>query len=320
MNDPDIHELPKLLEIDNWSLFEQKLGNDLLDSAHKVELATKMLTKCGGVPLAIKTLAGLLHSKNHIHQWKEIEVSSVWKEDAITLPTSIKLSFKYSPSIALKKCFTYYAIFHEDEIIKKNRLIQLWMAQGFLQHPDDEMEKVGEDYFHVLLNNSLFQDAKFDKLGHMISCKMHDAVHALAHTLSRNDVTQEMRHLSLSKSRDVNLMFKFGRNLRTFSVSFILIKPQNFTMKTVNNLYVLSLVSVDLEELPDLIENKTMAVAEALQPHSNFASLKISNYQAMALPQWVTKMLECDGSSFSNLVCLEIDQSTVEHLTISLRN
>jgi len=93
MEGPCIHELPGLLEADTWSLFKQKLGNDLLNSTHRVELAEKMLTKCGGVPLAIKTLAGLLRSRNDVQQWKEIEASSIWKEDGVTL-ASIKLKLQ----------------------------------------------------------------------------------------------------------------------------------------------------------------------------------------------------------------------------------
>lgn len=469
MDDPYIHELPGLLEPDSWSLFEQKVGKDLLDSTDKEELARKMLTKCGGVPLAIKTLAGLLRSRNGMHQWKEIEASSIWKEDAITLPASVKLSFKYLPSVALKKCFVYCAIFHEDEIIQKDKLIRLWMAQGFLQDPDDEMEEVGEDYFQFLLNNSLFQDAEFNDLGHVISCKMHDAVRALALMLSGNDVTQEVQHLSisLSKSGDVGSMFKLGAKLRTFSVFFIPLEFENFTLKTVKNLRVLNLGCMGREELLDSIgelrhlryldvsnnhieslpngftrlynlqtfilfspnhgrfpmlpkgfsklvklrhligwdnfgiqvglgmltclrtlppiyagagsggglselqflsklegsltingleaveieeaekvnlgkkenikdlrlgwgrnynaETKTMAVAEALQPHSNLASLHISGYNAKAFPQWVTKMMGYDGfslvhlrrvaiSNCTNMTCLPIGLSNLQRL------
>ena len=156
IDDPCMHELPGLTDADSWSLFKERVGEDTLDST-KEKLARKILEKCGGVPLAIRTVADLLRSRD-IHTWEEIEASGIWNEhDNIILP-SIKLSFKYLPSVEMKKCFVYCAIFQEDEVIYKDRLIQLWIAQGFLQHPDDELEQVGEEYFFVLLNNSLFQD------------------------------------------------------------------------------------------------------------------------------------------------------------------
>ena len=48
MDDPYIHELPRLAETDSWSLFKQKVCNNLLDPTYKVELARENAEKMWG--------------------------------------------------------------------------------------------------------------------------------------------------------------------------------------------------------------------------------------------------------------------------------
>uniref|UniRef100_A0A7C9AFF8 Disease resistance protein winged helix domain-containing protein n=1 Tax=Opuntia streptacantha TaxID=393608 RepID=A0A7C9AFF8_OPUST len=164
-----------------------------------------MLRKCEGMPLAIKALGGLLKSQNSTSQWRKIEQDrDIWNKVDDVLP-SIKLSFKYLPSVAAKKCFAYCAIFKEDDIIEKDRLIQLWMAQGLLQSYDEKEqlrdEPLGEKYLRILLNYSLFQEVKFDDLGNIQSCKMHDVVHSLVLNISKCDAEIiECRSLHLQGS------------------------------------------------------------------------------------------------------------------------
>ncbi|KAL7209051.1 hypothetical protein ACSBR1_030741 [Camellia fascicularis] len=86
------------------------------------------------------------------------------------------------------------------------------MGQGYLQpslESNLEMEDVGNDYFNILLHNSLFQDIKLDVYNNIISCKMHDLVHDLALNLSEGvcltltsiagevSYHSEVQHLSL---------------------------------------------------------------------------------------------------------------------------
>ena len=109
-----------------------------------------------------------------------IEESEVWKlEDKNGILPSLRLNYNYLPSVAIKNCFTYCSVFPKDTVIEKDCLIQLWMAQGFLQ-PYDRMEEIGNEYFNILVNNSFFQDLVLDKEGKVARCKMHDIVHALA--------------------------------------------------------------------------------------------------------------------------------------------
>ena len=54
------YKLEALNAEDSWFLFEQIMGDDLSDSM--AQLGRKMLEKCDGLPLVIKTLGGFLGS------------------------------------------------------------------------------------------------------------------------------------------------------------------------------------------------------------------------------------------------------------------
>ncbi|XP_030939351.1 putative disease resistance protein At3g14460 [Quercus lobata] len=102
----------------------------------------------------------------------------------------LKLSFDHLPTPFLKQCFAYCSIFPKDFVIEKKLLVQLWMAEGFLQTSKRcflEMEDIGNKYFDLLLANSLFQDPEKDFCGDITRCKMHDLVHDLALSISEGE-------------------------------------------------------------------------------------------------------------------------------------
>jgi len=93
-----IHEL-KLLSNENcWSLLSiHALDSD--ESHHSTnttleEIGRKIAKKCGGLPIAAKTIGGLLRSKVDITEWTSILNSNIW--NLISL-----LESKYPPLILL---------------------------------------------------------------------------------------------------------------------------------------------------------------------------------------------------------------------------
>ncbi|PNY13351.1 putative CC-NBS-LRR resistance protein [Trifolium pratense] len=76
-----------------------------------------------------------------------------------------------------------------DWEIEKDTLIQLWMAQGYLECSDEKqlMEDVGNKFVKIFLMNSFFQDAKVGEDGDIVSFKMHDLMHDLATEVAGND-------------------------------------------------------------------------------------------------------------------------------------
>lgn len=58
----------------------------------------------------------------------------------------------------LKLCFLYLSLFPEDFEINVEKLIRLFVAEGFVPQSEDRtMEEVAKDNFDELINRSLIQ-------------------------------------------------------------------------------------------------------------------------------------------------------------------
>ncbi|XP_040374569.1 putative disease resistance protein RGA3 [Rosa chinensis] len=143
----------------------------------------------------------------------------------------LKLSFDELKPSTLKQCFAYCSMFVKDSRMKKDDLVQLWMAQGWL-HPTKsnmEMEDRGNKYFNILSEKSLFEDVRTYRDG-SVRCKMHDLVHDLAGQVS-----------NMANCRS---LFSKGEALGK-------------TLPNFRSLRVLSLYNADIDKLPSSIGKLT---------------------------------------------------------------
>jgi hypothetical protein len=93
----------------------------------------------------------------------------------------------------MKQCFAFCSVYAKDSEMEKDMLIQLWIANGFIQEEGTmDLSQKGELIFQYLVWRSFLQDVK-EKEVHVgvtrhkkICCKMHDLMHDLA-----KDVTDE---------------------------------------------------------------------------------------------------------------------------------
>ena len=190
-----------------------------------------------------------------IDGWRVIQKSTIWDltEEEKRISLVLKLSFDELKSSSLKQCFAHCSMFIKDFKIKKDDLINLWMAQGLL-HPSPnksnlEMEDIGNEYFNILLKNSFFQDVENDWLGDIISCKMHDLVHDLAEHVSKaksndSNETRHMAHIPTSVLQGIPERSAHKLRSLFLNVQVLGVLP-NF-----RGLRVLKLNEAHIEELP----------------------------------------------------------------------
>lgn len=163
------------------SLFAQHaLGSTDFGNYPNLKVIGEAIVKrCRGLPLAVKTLAGLLRCRIDTREWEDILNSMIWDlpEETSGIMPALRLSYHYLP-FHLKQCFAYCSIFPKDYEFEKDELVQLWIAEGLIHQPKGlkQVEDLGSEYFHDLLSRSFFQQSSVSKSCYM----MHDLINDLA--------------------------------------------------------------------------------------------------------------------------------------------
>lgn len=203
-----VHHLDTRSDEYCWSIFKRRafITCEIDDYNSLEEIGEKIIRKCHGVPLAIKTVASALRFKRSERDWQALLESETWSSinvDTGILPALLLSYYNLPPQ--LKPCFAYCSIYPKDWRIEKDTMVKHWMAQGFIrQEGRREMEEIGGDYFDELLGRSLLQEAEVDEFGEIISCKMHDLVQDLAKYVANDECTSfnnEELNLSVEKCR-----------------------------------------------------------------------------------------------------------------------
>ncbi|KAL1207489.1 Disease resistance protein RPP8 [Cardamine amara subsp. amara] len=169
-------------------------------------IGKKMVTYCGGLPLAVKVLGGLLAEKPTFPEWKrvydnfgaQIPGKSVLHENNLdSVNRILSLSYEDLP-LHLKNCFLYLAHFPQDWSIPKDFLFYYWAAEGIITSFYD-----GEYYFGELVRRNMVIVEENYLTSRLESFKMHDM----------------MREVCLSKAKEENFLeiIKIPTSASTFN-------------------------------------------------------------------------------------------------------
>ncbi|KAL5719990.1 hypothetical protein ACHQM5_012706 [Ranunculus cassubicifolius] len=187
------YHLSGLSDDDCWNLFKVRAFNGGRDQEHPelVEIGKDMVQKCGGVPLAAKTLGSMMHFKTARKEWELVKNNGLWKfpQNENDILPALRISYNHLP-FYLRQCFAYCSIFPKDSELKKEMLIQLWIANGFIHSSvgNQSLEDIGSEYVADLLWRSFFQEPKVDSYRNLLSFKMHDLIHDLAQSVGGMEV------------------------------------------------------------------------------------------------------------------------------------
>ena len=224
------HHLELLSYEDSWLLFAKHAFSNEDACAHPTlkAIGEKIVEKCNGLPLAAKTIGGLLKSETDTKDWNQVLNSEIWDFPNNGILPALRLSYHYLPA-HLKPCFAYCSLFHKNYEFDKETLVRLWIAEGFVQQPkaEERIEVVGNGYFTDLLSRSLFQQSG----GNESRFIMHELINGLAKFVSgefsfsledenQQKISRKTRHMSYFRgkydaSRKFRLLYETKR-LRTF--------------------------------------------------------------------------------------------------------
>ncbi|XP_062020951.1 putative disease resistance protein RGA1 [Rosa rugosa] len=271
MNFPNYqYHLKGMADDDCWALFKHRafgLGEEV-KYPNLVLIAKQIVKKCGGVPLAAKSLGSAMRLKRQERQWLFMRDCELWKLDASqhkVLP-ALMLSYHHLPS-HLRQCFEFCSMFPKNYEFKKQQLIHLWMAGGLiLQEGNKRPEDIGDEYFDDLLWMSFFEEAEQCDCGSTaIAYKMIDIIHDLAryvagkeyvileHGLSLHSPTQ-IRHSSLVPKGEITIPEALyeAEHLRSLLVigGFGTVNNQSKLFSSFVYLRMLDLKRCDIDDLP----------------------------------------------------------------------
>ncbi|XP_065621808.1 putative disease resistance protein RGA4 [Quercus suber] len=197
----------------SWDLFTQvafRKGQET-NNPELVTIGGEIVNMCQGVPLAIKSIGNVLYFKEE-SKWSSVKdniKANPIKENGI-LPI-LKLSYDNLPS-HLKSCFAFSSLFPKDYEMDKDTMIQLWIAQGFIQSSNEnqKLEDVGDDYFKDLLLRSFFEEVT--NIYGILKYKMHDLIHDLAKSIAGEEcklISFDGKNIN-EKNRHVSCPFFIG--------------------------------------------------------------------------------------------------------------
>ncbi|KAM4119127.1 hypothetical protein ACJW30_03G036400 [Castanea mollissima] len=330
------YDLLGLSEKQSWSLFKQmafRNGEETIKPKIE-EIGMDIVQKCCGVPLAIKAIGRILYFKETEKEWLNIknrEFTNVTQEENNSgiLPI-LKLSYDYLPS-HLKCCFAYCSLFPKDHEISKSKLINLWIAQGFIQSSNaklhmEDVEDVANEYCKALLWRSFFQEAREDSFGDIISFKMHDLIHDLAQSISRvectnidsniENVNENVRHLSIASykmfKKDLSSLFK-AKKIRTLILTTKRVSSCQQSTLEILFCSLRCLRTLDLHSL------NIMTVPKSIEKLTYLKYLDLSRNNIEVLPSSITRLLNLQTLNLSYCEKLKELPGNIQNL-FNLRN
>ncbi|KAL8544363.1 hypothetical protein ACS0TY_004776 [Phlomoides rotata] len=257
-----LHEMKFMDGHQSWSLLKQKVFTNGQDCPPELEDIGKEIARaCGGLPLAVVLLGGILSMVVKTRaSWEEI-MKNVNSDIDGQLDRILSLSYTHLPHY-LRPCFLFSGGFPEDHIIHVSRLIRLWVAEGFLKHQNGckSLEEEVEEYLGDLVKRSLVLITSRKSDGKIKSCSLHDLVRDMCirkaqeekfflmdgRVLSEN--VQHRRQISISNSRlyeisgpTIHTVLCFQTTMDSFSLD---------SLENLRLLRVLDIMRLELSFLP----------------------------------------------------------------------
>ncbi|CDP17919.1 unnamed protein product [Coffea canephora] len=171
------YHLRPLTDRESWTLLQKKLFDKEGFPPTLSEVGIQIAKYCRGLPLTIVLVAGILATTTQ-DSWEEVAESlsstGLYVE---CCRMTLELSYRHLPEY-LKTCLLYFSAFQEDEVINVQRLLWLWISEGFVQQTEGKsLEEVAYDCLLALINRHLVMVTKKRTTNGAKACQLHDFVH-----------------------------------------------------------------------------------------------------------------------------------------------
>lgn len=165
----------------------------MVGTSHLRDVGMKIIKKCGGLPLAVKVMGGLLSTKSQSEgDWEAVLHHRAWSVDGLPEKLDKRIYLIYEDlSPELKQCFLYCSLFLKSTSILQRQVVPMWISEGFIQAQggscshDDQLEEIANEYYKELITRNLIEPRA--NVITTYECTMHDVVRSFAEYMSRED-------------------------------------------------------------------------------------------------------------------------------------
>ena len=230
-----------------WDLFKNKVGQHTLGRHPDIrEPARTVAGKCRGLPLALSVIGETMASKRSVQEWRQAvdvltssatEFSGV--EDEI-LPI-LKYSYDSLDGEMTKSCFLYCSLFPEDGLIGKERLIEYWIGEGFIDEKEGRERAMNQGYemLGTLVRACLLLEDDWNESEVKMHVKRISLMENNIESISESPDCPELTTLILRKNRHIAISEEFFQ-----SMSKILVLDLSRNFLSESPIYMYNLVSL----------------------------------------------------------------------------
>ncbi|XP_060214919.1 putative late blight resistance protein homolog R1B-23 [Lycium barbarum] len=175
---------------ESWTLLQKEVFQGENCPPELVDVGFRIAKCCGGLPLSIVLVAGVLKEKTKKEElWKEIE-ERLGSRNIGSLEEStsmIGFSYKNLPN-QLKPCFIYFSGFLNGKDIHVSKLTRLWMAEGFVEaNTEKGPEDAAQGFLEDLISRNLVMDVEKKHNGKLKTCRIHDLSHKFCLDMAKQE-------------------------------------------------------------------------------------------------------------------------------------
>uniref|UniRef100_A0A0D9ZW89 Uncharacterized protein n=1 Tax=Oryza glumipatula TaxID=40148 RepID=A0A0D9ZW89_9ORYZ len=185
------HHVDKLCPPDAWSLLKKQVVSSEMEEVEIDEtlkdIGMEIIDKCGGLPLAVKVMGGLLCKKERRRaDWEKILHDSIWSVPQMPDELNYTIYLSYQDlHPCLKQCFLHYSLLPKNVDFFIDTVTSMWISEGFLHGETDDLEQLGEECYKELIYRNLIEP-NAEYAGEWVST-MHDVVRSFAQHLARDE-------------------------------------------------------------------------------------------------------------------------------------
>ncbi|KAJ0075720.1 hypothetical protein Patl1_34092 [Pistacia atlantica] len=282
---------------ESFELFQQCVKEDVLNSHPDIqELAKTVAKECKGLPLALITIGRAMSNRRTPKDWQHAinklrSQPSEFADMESSVFQVLRFSYDSLRDDQHKNCFLYCSLFPEDHMIRKDELIDLWIAEGILHSYGLNDTRDAGEFIIRSLKHACLLEMVGDSDDYV---KMHDVLRDMALWLASVEENkifvfenqESIKKHGIATWKEAVRISLWGRSVKLFSETPFCPRLLTFLVRrtkvvTFPSVFFQSMHAMKVLDLSNNFDLTTLPVMSELR---NLQYLNLSNTSIQELP------------------------------------